>query len=57
MLLDETGVGNPRDLAAHRLMVAREDLETANDDFRGNHLRAANNRAYYSIYHSRQKSR
>lgn len=47
-----TGMGSPEDLAEHRLTVAREDLETARDDFKGNHLRAANNRAYYSIYHS-----
>ena len=44
--------GNPRDLAMHRLIVAKEDLETAKDDFTGEHFRAANNRAYYSIYHS-----
>ena len=37
--------GNPRDLALHRLTVAKED-------FIGKHFRAANNRAYYSIYHS-----
>lgn len=52
MLRDEANMGNPKDLAEHRLAVAREDLETARDDFKGNHLRAANNRAYYSIYHS-----
>ena len=44
--------GNPRDLALHRLTVAKEDLATAKDDFIGKHFRAANNRAYYSIYHS-----
>lgn len=33
--------GNPRDLAMHRLMVAKEDLETAKDDFTGEHFRAA----------------
>lgn len=44
--------GNPRDLAMHRLTVAKEDLATAEDDFTGKHFRAADNRAYYSIYHS-----
>ncbi|XBX07730.1 HEPN domain-containing protein [Enterocloster clostridioformis] len=43
--------GNLRDLALHRLTVAKEDLATAKD-FIGKHFRAANNRAYYSIYHS-----
>lgn len=33
--------GNPSDLAMHRLMVAKEDLETAKDDFTGEHFRAA----------------
>ena len=44
--------GNPKDLALHRLIVAKEDLATAKDDFIGKHFRAVNNRAYYSIYHS-----
>jgi uncharacterized protein (UPF0332 family) len=45
-------VGNEFDLAARRLEVAREDLETAKSNLKESHFRAANNRAYYSIYHS-----
>lgn len=52
MLRSDETHGNPKDLAMHRLAVSKEDLETARDDFMGNHLRAANNRAYYSIYHA-----
>lgn len=48
---EKINIGSPRDLALHRLAVAKEDMETAKDDFSGNHYRAANNRAYYSIYH------
>lgn len=40
------------ELAEYRLQVAREDLEVAKDNFGRNYFRAANNRAYYSIYHS-----
>jgi uncharacterized protein (UPF0332 family) len=47
-----TDVGGPKDLAKYRLLVADEDLQTAKDNLEKNHLRAANNRAYYSIYHS-----
>ena len=45
-------VGKLRDLAMHRLNVAREDLDTAKSNLKEEHYRAANNRAYYSIYHS-----
>lgn len=48
----EVNAGSPMDFAMHRLSVAKEDLETAKYDLLGNHFRAANNRAYYSIYHS-----
>ncbi len=41
-----------KDLALHRMRVAEEDLETAKSNFENGHLRAANNRAYYSIYHA-----
>ena len=44
--------GNIFDLARHRLDVAKEDLETAISNLKEEHYRAANNRAYYSIYHS-----
>jgi uncharacterized protein (UPF0332 family) len=52
MLHNDGNIGSPMDLAIHRLKVAREDLETAKDDFSGNHFRAANNRSYYAIYHT-----
>lgn len=45
-------VGNEFDLAKRRMEVAREDLETAQSNLEAKHYRAANNRAYYSIYHS-----
>lgn len=45
-------MGMPKDLALHRINIAKEDLETAVSNFAENHLRAANNRAYYAIYHA-----
>ena len=45
-------LGTPKDLALHRIDVAKEDLETAESNYSENHLRAANNRAYYAIYHA-----
>ncbi len=39
-------------MALHRLQVVREDFETAQLLFRENKYRAANNRAYYAIYHA-----
>ena len=43
--------GGPADLAKYRFQLAIEDLESAKDNFQNGHLRTANNRAYYSIYH------
>lgn len=40
------------DVVRHRLNVAREDLDTANLTFEAGQYRAANNRAYYSIFHT-----
>ena len=45
-------VGTEIDVARHRLNVAREDLETANLTFEAGQYWAANNRAYYSIFHT-----
>lgn len=45
-------LGTPKDLALHRIRVANEDLETAESNYSEDHLRAANNRAYYAIYHA-----
>jgi len=44
--------GNLKDLAAVRLEHAEEDLKAAKNNLGDNLYRAANNRAYYSIYHS-----
>ncbi len=48
----DENIGTRKDMALHRLQVAREDLETAQLLFRENKYRAANNRAYYAIYHA-----
>lgn len=48
----DENAGTRKDMALHRLQVAREDLETAQLLFRENKYRAANNRAYYAIYHA-----
>lgn len=50
MQLNE-GTGTAYDLAVHRLSIARQDLETALLTYKEQHFRAANNRAYYAIYH------
>ena len=40
------------ELAEYRWDIAREDIQVAIENMSANHLRAANNRAYYSIYHA-----
>lgn len=50
--MQHSDIGDLYDLAVHRLTVAKEDLETAKSNLKEEHYRAANNRAYYSIYHS-----
>jgi len=40
------------DLAKYRLERAKEDLDHSVKDFNDGALRVANNRAYYSIFHS-----
>ncbi|MBS6196574.1 MAG: HEPN domain-containing protein [Clostridiales bacterium] len=49
---DFMDVGTQMDVARHRLLVAKEDLETAELIFGAGQYRGANNRAYYSIFHS-----
>ena len=44
--------GTQMDVARYRLQTAKEDLDTANLTFSLGQFRAANNRAYYSIFHS-----
>ena len=41
-----------KDLAIHRLEQAREDLEAGKLLYDKNFYKSANNRAYYSIFHS-----
>ena len=43
---------NKYDLSLYRLERAQEDLKTAYDNYKQKNYRAANNRAYYSIFHS-----
>lgn len=49
---DSLDVGTQMDVARYRLLVAREDLEAANLTYEAGKFRAANNRAYYSIFHT-----
>ena len=49
---DSLDVGTKMDVVCHRLNVAREDLDTAHLTFEAGQYRAANNRAYYSIFHT-----
>lgn len=49
---EKLDVGNWWDLVQHRLQIAEEDLETAKLLMDCDKYRGANNRAYYSIYHT-----
>lgn len=44
--------GTRHDLIEHRFRIAEEDLETAYLLLDAKQYRGANNRAYYSIYHT-----
>ena len=44
--------GTRHDLIEHRFRIAKEDLETAYLLLEAEQYRGANNRAYYSIYHT-----
>ncbi|MDE7178335.1 MAG: HEPN domain-containing protein [Lachnospiraceae bacterium] len=50
MIHSEEGTRN--DLIEHRFRIAKEDLETAYLLLEAEQYRGANNRAYYSIYHT-----
>ena len=41
-------IGGARELALHRINVAKDDLEAAEMNFEGGHYRSSNNRAYYA---------
>lgn len=49
---DSIDIGTQMDIARYRLQTAKEDLDTAKLTYESEQLRAANNRAYYSIFHS-----
>ena len=49
---EEFDMGDQWDLVYHRLQIAEEDYETAELLMQGERYRGANNRAYYSIYHT-----
>ncbi len=49
---DSIDVGTQMDIAGYRLQTAKEDLDTAKLTSSSRQYRAANNRAYYSIFHS-----
>lgn len=43
-------IGGARELAWHRIRVAKDDLEAAEMNLEGGHYRSSNNRAYYAIF-------
>lgn len=49
---DDLDTGTQMDVAKHRLRTAREDLESARLLIGAGQYRAANNRAYYCIFHT-----
>lgn len=49
---DALDIGTQMDVAKHHLRVTKEDLDTAKLTFKAEQFRAANNRAYYSIFHT-----
>lgn len=49
---DSIDMGTKMDVVKHRLNVAKEDLQTAQLTFEAGQYRGANNRAYYSIFHT-----
>ena len=51
-MADEKESGYVQDLAKGRLQQARDDLKSAQLNFSAGLLKAANNRAYYAIFHA-----
>lgn len=49
---DSLDIGTQIDIARYRLQTAKEDLDTARLIFEAGQYRGANNRAYYSIFHT-----
>ena len=50
MQLNLDDKGGAKELALYRISVAKEDLDTAQMNFKGGHYRSSNNRAYYAIF-------
>lgn len=48
----QNDIGSSWDLAKYRLKIATEDLTTAKRNMEMGDFRAANNRAYYAIFHA-----
>lgn len=51
-MADEKESGYVQDLAKGRLQQVRDDLKSAQLNFSAGLLKAANNRAYYAIFHA-----
>ena len=49
---DSVDAGTRMDVVKYRLQVAKDDLDTAYLTFDAGQFRGANNRAYYSIFHT-----
>ena len=49
---EKEDIGTVEDLIKYRLDIAWEDLETAVRNFEAGDYRAANNRAYYAVFHA-----
>ncbi len=50
MQLELDDVGGAKELALHRISVAKEDLQAAERNFGEGEYRTSNNRAYYAIF-------
>ena len=47
---DLDDLGGAKELALHRINVAKDDLEAAEMSFNSGYYRSSNNRAYYAIF-------
>ena len=44
--------GSVKDLSGYRMLRAKEDLETAEDNLNSGRYRASVNRSYYTVFHA-----
>ena len=49
---NDSEIGRAEDLAKYRMEIVREDLNTAIRNLNEGDYSAANNRAYYAIFHA-----